>query len=194
MAEQLKPAVFLDRDGTINIDAGYINDPDSFVMYPYAPQAVRMLNKSGFLAVIITNQSGLARGFFTKEVMNEIHGKMNDIFISQGAHIDGLYYCPHDPNAKISEYKTQCSCRKPNTGLIEQAVRELKIDTSKMYFIGDKYSDITAGYKSGCKTVMVKTGYGKGSLLHDTHKWGVMPDAQCETLLDAVRTILSNQI
>ena len=194
MKQNFFPVVFIDRDGTINIDGGYINDPDNFIMYPYASQAVRMLNVNGFLAVVITNQSGLARGFFTEEVMNNIHEKMNNIFKMQGAYIDGLYFCPHDPNAKIEKYKAVCKCRKPETGLIENAIKDLPIDTNRMYFIGDKHSDIMAGHKSGCKTIMVKTGYGKGDLLHKSSKWEVKPDKVCDNLLKAVKIILENQV
>lgn len=191
---ELKPVVFLDRDGTINYDAGYINHTDSFVMYPYASQAVRMLNMEGYLVVVITNQSGLARGFFNLDTMNEIHDKMKDTFEKMGAHIDGIYYCPHDPNAKVAEYKAVCNCRKPETGLIEQALKELPIDKNKMYFIGDKHSDILAGYRSGCKTIMVKTGYGKGDLINKSASWDVKPDMVADTLLDAVKLILENKI
>lgn len=189
---ELYPTVFIDRDGTINLDAGYINDPDNFVMYPYAPQAVRMFNESGFLAVVITNQAGIGRGFFTIETMNLIHKKMNAIFDAQGAKIDGLYYCPHQIGAKIPEYDVDCRCRKPYTGMIEQAFAELPIDKSRTYFIGDKYSDMETGFNAGSKTIMVKTGYGKGELLQKSHKWARKPDAVCETLLDAARLILHN--
>ena len=191
---ELYPTVFIDRDGTINFDAGYINHPDSFVMYPFAPQAIRMLNIHGFLTIIITNQSGLARGFFTEEVLNNIHSKMYDIFQKNGAKIDKLYYCPHDPNAKIEKYKQKCNCRKPMTGMIEQAFSEMPINKSRTYFIGDKYSDIQTGYKSGCKTIMVKTGYGNGETLYSLNKWEIKPDSICDNLLDAVKIILANEI
>lgn len=191
---ELYPTVFIDRDGTINLDAGYINDPDNFVMYPFAPQAVRMLNLSGFLTVIITNQAGLGRGFFTLETMNKIHEKMFAEFKAQGAKINGLYYCPHHIGSKIPEYDKDCRCRKPYTEMIEKAAEELPIDMSKTYFIGDKYSDMQTGFNAGCKTVMVKTGYGKGELLQKSPKWERMPDAVCEDLLDGVRLILSGSL
>ena len=192
MENKLQPVVFIDRDGTINIDGGYINDPDNFIVYPFAPQAIRMLNTHGFLSIVITNQSGLARGFFTKEVMDNIHNKMNNILSQQGAYIDGLYYCPHDPNAKVEKYRATCNCRKPETGLIDSALKDFSIDTNNMYFIGDKHSDIMAGYKAGCKTILVKTGYGKGDLLHKSKNWKVQPDYIADNLLDAVKIILQN--
>lgn len=191
---ELYPTVFIDRDGTINIDAGYINDPDSFVMYPFAPQAVRMLNDAGFLAVIITNQSGLGRGFFTLDIMNNIHKKMYSIFDKNGVIINGLYYCPHDPNAKIAEFKADCNCRKPKTGMVDAAINELPIDTNNMYFIGDKYSDMKTGFASGCKTIMVETGYGKGELLNNSHKWDRMPHKTAANLLEAARLILRKEL
>lgn len=193
MAE-VRPVVFLDRDGTINYDAGYINHIDSFIMYPYAAQAIRMLNVNNFLVVIITNQSGLARGFFNEETLNNIHNKMIEDLKKQGATIDGIYFCPHDPNAKVEKYKAICSCRKPETGLIDMALKDMNINRSKMYFIGDKHSDIMAGYNSGCKTIMVKTGYGKGDLINKSSSWVVKPDKIADTLLDGVKLILKNVI
>lgn len=188
------PTVFIDRDGTINVDAGYINHTDNFIMYPFASQAVRMLNEAGYLAVVITNQSGLGRGFFTVDVMNEIHHKMNNVFEKNGAKIDGLYYCPHDPNAKVEEFKADCNCRKPKTGMIDKALQDLPIDKNNMYFIGDKISDMKTGFATGCKTIMVKTGYGQGELLHKSKNWDRMPDKTASNLLEAVRLILNKEI
>ncbi len=188
--DNLKPVVFLDRDGTINYDAGYINHVDNFIIYPYAAQAIRMLNEKGFLVIIITNQSGLARGFFNENTLEEIHSYMISQLRKKGAEIDGIYFCPHDPNAKIEKYKSVCSCRKPETGLVDQALKDFNIDKNNMYFIGDKHSDIMAGYTSGCKTIMVKTGYGKGDLIHKSKSWKVKPDMVADTLLHAVKYIL----
>lgn len=189
-----KGVVFLDRDGTINYDAGYINHIDNFVMYDYAAQAIRMLNKNGYYVIVITNQSGLGRGFFNEATLEEIHSYMVKSLKEQGALIDGIYFCPHDPNAKVEKYKAVCTCRKPETGLVEMAFKDFDIDKSNMYFIGDKHSDIMAGYKSGCKTIMVKTGYGKGDLINKASKWEVKPDKIADTLLDAVKCILKKQI
>ncbi len=189
-----KPTVFLDRDGTINYDAGYINDTDNFVIYPFAAQSIKMLNDSGYLVVVITNQSGLGRGFFNIETMNKIHEKMYAELAKQGAKIDGLYYCPHDVNAKVAEFKGDCDCRKPKAGMLEQAFSELPIDKSNTFFVGDKHSDIMAGYTFGSKTIMVETGYGKGDLLNKSHKWEVKPDYVAQNLLEATRAILTNKI
>lgn len=185
------PAVFIDRDGTINVDGGYINHVDNFAIYPFAAQAVRMLNVNKWLAVVVTNQSGIGRGFYTIEVMHRLHDKMNAHFASQGAKVDGIYYCPHDPNSKIEEYRKVCNCRKPETGMIDQAIAELPIDTSRMVFVGDKYSDMQAGFRSGCKTIMVNTGYGRGEYEMKSSKWERMPDYRAENLLEAVKITLS---
>lgn len=187
---ELYPTAFIDRDGTINYDAGYINDPDNFIMYPFAPQAVRMLNQSGFLVVIITNQAGIGRGFFTHDTMNMIHKKMYTTFEEQGAKIDQLFFCPHQIGSKIPQYNVDCRCRKPYTGMIEEAWSKLPIDKNRSYFIGDKYSDMETGFNAGCKTIMVKTGYGKGELLQKSMNWKRQPDSVAETLLDAVKLIL----
>lgn len=188
------PCVFIDRDGTINIDGGYINHLENFIIYPFAAQAIRMLNVAGYKAVIITNQSGIGRGFYTIDVMNKLHSKMNALFAAQGAHIDGIYYCPHDVNAKVEEFRQDCACRKPKTGMFEQAAAELPIDRKRTYFIGDKYSDMQAGFSFGCKTVMVNTGYGRGEYELKSHKWQRMPDARAENLLEAVNLILHHKI
>ncbi len=190
----LKPTVFLDRDGTINYDAGYINDTSNFVLYPFAAQAIKMLNDNGYLVIVITNQSGLGRGFFNVETMNKLHEKMNNELDKQGAVIDGLYYCPHDVNAKVEEFRGDCECRKPKAGMPEQAMKDFPIDKSKTYFVGDKHSDIMAGHAVGSKTIMVETGYGKGDLLNKSQNWKVQPDAVAANLLEAVRLILTNKI
>ena len=184
------PAVFIDRDGTINIDAGYMNHIDNFHVYPFAPQAIRMLNIRGILAVVVTNQSGLARGYYTLETMHDTHNKMNRIFDRQGAHIDGLYYCPHDPKAKVEEFRAECKCRKPLTGMLEDAVRDLPIDPERTVFIGDKFSDVGAGINFGSKTILVKTGYGKGELALDSGKY--QPDYIVENLLEACNIVIND--
>lgn len=188
MANQ--PVLFIDRDGTINIDGGYINQPDNFVIYPFASQAIRMLNMSGWLAVIVTNQSGIGRGFYTEEVMHSIHDKMNAHFKSQGAHIDGLYYCPHDPNSKIDKYRQVCDCRKPEAGMLEQAIKDLPVDTKRMAIVGDKYSDMQAGFAVGCETFMVETGYGRGEFEFKSKNWPKQPDHRAANLLEAVNILL----
>ncbi|MDR2884885.1 MAG: HAD family hydrolase [Deferribacteraceae bacterium] len=186
----LRPTAFIDRDGTINIDGGYINHPDNFEVYPYAAQAIRMLNVAGWLVVVVTNQSGIGRGFYTEGVMADIHAKMNAKLNAQGATIDGLYACPHDPNSKIEQYRIECECRKPKTGMFDQAIRELPVDTARMAIIGDKYSDMEPGFKLGMTTIMVATGYGQGDFILKSAKWARQPDYKAANLLEAVRILL----
>lgn len=191
---ELFPTVFIDRDGTINIDGGYINTPDHFDIYPFAAQAVRMLNVHGWQCVVVTNQSGIGRGFYTTEIMHSINSKMYRHFEKQGAKIDGLYYCPHDPNSKIEEFRVKCECRKPKTGMLEAAAADLPIDRNRTIFIGDKYSDMQTGFNFGSKTIMVKTGYGKGEIEQFSASWSRQPDYCAENLLEAVNIILKHNL
>ena len=186
-----KPVVFIDRDGTINKEAGYINHPDNFEIYPFVAQAVRLLNKYDILAVVVTNQAGIARGYFPIENMFRLHDKMVNELEKNGARLDGIYYCPHHPSSKIPEYAKDCDCRKPKPGMIKQAVKDLAIDEKKMYVVGDKVSDIELGWNTGCKTLFVLTGYGKGELAKFEGK-GKKPDFICENLLEAVVEIIKD--
>lgn len=185
-----KKAAFIDRDGTINIDAGYINHPDRFIIYPFALQAMKMLANNGYDIVIITNQAGLSNGYFTEETMDKIHQKLFKACQHAGIEISGLYYCPHSPSAKVEKYKADCDCRKPKPGLLFRAAKELGIDLKESFMIGDKYSDIMAGKNAGCKTILVKTGYGEGELAQNREKWKEAPDFIAEDLLCAARRIL----
>ncbi|GAB7140072.1 D-glycero-beta-D-manno-heptose 1,7-bisphosphate 7-phosphatase [Deferribacterales bacterium RsTz2092] len=186
-----KPVVFIDRDGTINVDGGYINHADNFILYPFAAQAIRMLNTHGYLAVVVTNQSGIAKGFYTEEVMHELHGEMKTRLARGGARVDAIYYCPHDPDAKIEQYRMVCRCRKPDTGMLEQAIAELPIDTTRMTMVGDKYGDIQTGFKMNCRTIMLNTGYGAGEYRLKSSGWARQPDYRAENLLEAIGIVLN---
>jgi D-glycero-D-manno-heptose 1,7-bisphosphate phosphatase len=144
-------AVFLDRDGTIARDVHYCRRPEDFEILPTVPEAVRLLNEHGFKVVVVTNQSGLARGFFDEATLSLIHNKMKHDLSVQGAHIDAIYYCSHHPDA-------HCSCRKPGTALFGQAARELDIDLKQSFVIGDTAMDIGAGQAVGAHTILVTTG------------------------------------
>ncbi len=186
------PAVFIDRDGTINKEAGYMNHPDSFEIYPFVHQAIRLLNIHNILVIVVTNQAGIARGYFPESIMHSLHKKMQYELEKQGAKIDALYYCPHHPSSKNPKLAIDCNCRKPKTGMYEQALNDLPIDTEKTYMVGDKFSDIQFGNNFGAKTIMVKTGYGKGEMELKYHKQSVLPDTVKNNLLDAVLWILSD--
>lgn len=185
-----KPAVFLDRDGTINEQMGYINHISRFHLLPGAAAAIRRLNEERIPVVVVTNQSGLARGYFPEELLTAVHEKMYRQLAEEGAHVDGLYICPHHPEAKEERYRMDCSCRKPKTGLLEQAARELKIDLSASYMVGDRWSDLRCGLRVGATPVLVLTGYGRGDFKYIGPSQQVQPAHVAEDLPAAVSWIL----
>ena len=157
LAAAPSPVVFLDRDGTLNRDVGYLSDPDQLELLPGAGSAVRLLNEAGFRIVIVTNQSGLARGFITEPQLHEIHRRLTAQLQAAGASVDAIVYCPHHPEA-------QCDCRKPGRGLVEQAQRQFPIDCRRSYVVGDKLVDVQLARLIGAKGVLVRTGHGAGTL------------------------------
>jgi len=187
-----KRAVFLDRDGTINRDVGYPNSYGMVEIYPYSFDAVRKINMAGFLAVIVTNQSGIGRGFIEEKNLQDIHRRLCLAFAKRKARFDGIYYCPHYAQSEIPEYKKDCSCRKPNPGMARQAVRDLNIDTKKSYMIGDKVEDIQFGMNINATPILLLTGYGQKSLPKLREK-GIEPSHVAETLIDAVDWILERE-
>jgi len=186
-------AVFLDRDGTINEEMGYINHIDRFALLPRTAEAIRLINASGFKAVVVTNQSAVARGMFPESLVAEVHRKMEDLLRAGRAHIDGIYYCPHHPDFGPPEYRKRCSCRKPATGLIERACNELNIDPTQSYMVGDRIMDVEFGHKIGAKGILVLTGYGKGELTYCNGQWGGEPDFIAEDLYAAVQWIITQK-
>ena len=139
-----RPAAFLDRDGVLNVDHGYAHKPEQLDWIAGAPEAVRQLNDAGYLVIVITNQSGVARGYYDEAAIHKFHSHMQEALQAQGAHIDAFYYCPHQPDGKITEFAVRCRCRKPNTGMLEQAAREWPIDLTRSFLIGDKDGDMAA--------------------------------------------------
>ena len=135
----MRPAVFLDRDGTINEQMGYINHISRFVMLPRAAAAIRLLNAQGIPVVVVSNQSGLARGYFPESLIQEVHAKMNRVLAEAGAHVDGIYICPHHPEAKEERFRLACDCRKPKPGLFLQAAADLDLDLGRSYVVGDRW-------------------------------------------------------
>lgn len=172
-------AVFLDRDGTIARDVPYCSTPDDFNLLPTAAEAIRLLNKSNFKVVVITNQSGIGRGYFTEETLSRIHEKMEHELKQQGARVDAIYYCPHHPD-------DGCDCRKPKTALFRQAAEELDINIGNSYVVGDMPGDIDAGKALGCRTVLVTTGPGKRDGISNP------PDYIARDLLEAAQWIVEN--
>ena len=175
---KLKKAVFLDRDGTICEDVNYLSSADELKLFPFATEAVRLLNKNNFLVILITNQSGIARGFFDENILREIHGKLISELAKQNAKLDAIYFCPHNS-------VDNCACRKPKTGMIEQASKDFLIDLETSWMIGDKAIDVEAGFNAGTKTALVFTGYGQ----KDLEKLKRKPDIVAENLFEAVKII-----
>jgi D-glycero-D-manno-heptose 1,7-bisphosphate phosphatase len=190
MERTMKPAVFLDRDGTINIEKGYLYLAVDFEFVPGAPEAIQLLNKAGFLVVVVTNQSGIARGYYTEDDVENLHRHVDRKLESAGAHIDVWLYCPHHPSGRGS-YSLPCTCRKPLPGMLLQAAARYKIDLEKSFMVGDKLADIEAGLAAGCSTMLVRTGYGTG----EEQRVGA-GTLVCNDLLSAAHTLvrLSNPI
>jgi D-glycero-D-manno-heptose 1,7-bisphosphate phosphatase len=185
----LRPAVFIDRDGTINEDHGYVSSPDELIMYPWAAEAVRLVNESGLLVIVITNQSGIARRLYTEETLAAIHERMASELAQGGARVDAIYYCPHHPEIGDERYRMACECRKPGTGMLLAAAREHGVDLSRSYVIGDKASDINLAAGAGARGALVLTGYGRETLArHD--RWPCAPAIVADNLLEAVKLIL----
>ena len=139
-----RPAAFLDRDGVLNVDRGYVYRPDQLEWIAGAPEAVRLLNEAGYAVIVVTNQSGIARGLYDEAAMHQFHAYMQDALRAHGAHIDAFYYCPHHPDGTIKSLAVRCNCRKPGTGMFEQAAREWPIDRARSFMIGDKDADMQA--------------------------------------------------
>ena len=185
-------AVFLDRDGTINKDVGYPNSYSAIEIFPYSFEAVRKLNKSGLLVVIITNQSGIGRGLIIEENLEAIHRQMKDAFSRHGALFDGIYYCPHYPFSPSPEYRENCQCRKPLPGMALKAAQDLRIDLKNSYMVGDKVEDVLFGVNIGARPILCLTGFGRESLPKLKEK-GVKPAFVAKTLLEAVNWILREE-
>lgn len=188
----LKPAVFLDRDGTINEQMGYINHLSRFHMLPGTAAAISRLNNAGIPVVVVTNQSGLARGYFPESLLTEVHLKMERELAENGAHVDGIYICPHHPEAKEEKFRVSCDCRKPKNALFLKAANDLQIDLSQSYVVGDRWSDLKAAASCKAKGILVLTGYGQGDyeFIGPTQK--IQPHYVAQDLQDAVSWILGD--
>ena len=192
MSGNPQSAIFIDRDGTLNEDIGYVSSPAQLTLYPWAAEAVRLINEAALKAIVITNQSGIARGMYTEEILDAIHQEMIEELATQGAKLDGVYYCPHHPKIGDSRYTMACDCRKPKTGMLDRAASEHDIDLSRSFVIGDKASDINLALNAGARAVLVLTGYGRETQAHP-HLFPCEPAFVAETLLDAVRLLLDTR-
>ncbi len=154
-------AVFLDRDGTINVEKQYLHRAEEFVFISGAPQAIRLLKEAGFLVIIVTNQSGVGRGYYDEAAVHRLHRYMDGELARHGAAVDGYYLCPHHPLHGVGDYRRECCCRKPLPGMLLEAAQDFAIDLASSYMIGDKLVDVEAGLAAGCRPLMVRTGYGE---------------------------------
>jgi D-glycero-D-manno-heptose 1,7-bisphosphate phosphatase len=181
-------AVFLDRDGTIIEEVGYLDRPERVELFPWTIDAVRVLNRAGLAVVLVSNQSGVARGFFTEDVVDAVHQRMADLLAEGGARIDAYYYCPHHPDGKVPQYAQTCDCRKPGRGLVDRAARELGIDPARSFVVGDRWLDVALGRAVGAQSVLVRTGYGANE--EDKGPADLAADAVVDNLIAATSWIL----
>ena len=154
-------AVFIDRDGTMIEDVGYLDRMERLKLFPYTVDAIRLLGRAGFKVVVVTSQAGVANGIVTEEFLAEAHDAIRQMVAEAGGRIDGFYYCPHLPTAVVEKYRTDCDCRKPKPGMIHSAARDLSLDLAGSYVVGDRWRDIEMGQAAGVPGILVETGYGK---------------------------------
>lgn len=186
-------AVFLDRDGTINEEAGYMDSFDKLSILPPSFEAIRLINRSGMKAVVITNQAGVAKGLFSEEHVWEIHERIQGELRERGAHIDRFYYCPHHPTEGQGKYLQVCDCRKPAAGMLIRAAEEMNIDLGRSYLVGDMVKDMEAARRAGVKAVLVRTGHGGNVLSDELTLDDTAPDYIADDILDAVGWIMKDR-
>ncbi|MGB6429787.1 MAG: HAD family hydrolase [Candidatus Acidiferrales bacterium] len=178
-----RPAVFLDRDGTICEEMGYLNHISRLRVFPFAAEAIARLNSAGLPVVVVTNQSGVARGIFPEALVTQVEMRMETELAVGGARIDAFYYCPHVKDQK-------CDCRKPLPGMLERAAREHGLDLKRSVVVGDRYADVAMAHAVGALGILVKSGYGSGDFEYHGAQWPRQPDAVLEDLAEAAQWIL----
>jgi len=181
-------AVFLDRDGTLIDDVGYLERVDRIALFPWSVDAVRLLNRAGFRVVVITNQGGVARGYFSEAVVESLHRHIDAVFAEGGARIEAYYYCPHHPQGTVEPFNSRCDCRKPGRGLVDRAAHDLGLDLHASFVVGDRWHDIQLARVIGARGVLVRTGYGVTA--EETPVAGLVPDAIADNLMSATSWIL----
>ncbi len=182
-------AAFLDRDGTLNEEVNFVRTPEQLELLPGAAAAVRALNEHGIVVCIISNQSGVARGYYTEEDLVPIHAKLERELGRAGARIDRIYYCPHHPTEGKPPYNVVCDCRKPDIGMLRQAAREFDLDLHRSFVVGDRIVDIQAGQNAGATSILVMTGYGPHAL-EECREKGVVPDFIAADITEAAKIII----
>jgi D-glycero-D-manno-heptose 1,7-bisphosphate phosphatase len=186
---QYNRAVFLDRDGTINFEKEYLYRAEHFAFIPGAPQAIKLLKDAGFLVIVVTNQSGVARGYYDEAAVHELHRYMDAQLAPLGACVDAYYFCPHHPEHGIGAYRKECECRKPLAGMLLQAAADFSLDLKSSFIVGDKLADMEAGLKADCRPLLVRTGYGAAESAKLPAGIPVFDD-----LLAAARAIVGEQV
>jgi D-glycero-D-manno-heptose 1,7-bisphosphate phosphatase len=186
------PGVFVDRDGTLNEEVGYMNHLSRLRLFPWSGRAIRKLNGAGVPVIAVTNQSGIARGYFTDELLHRVHEEISRQLAAQNARIDAFYYCPHHPEAPLPAYRLACRCRKPATGMVEEGARRFRLDLANSYVVGDTYRDMQLGFNAGLHTILVMTGYGRGEFEYHARQWPRQPERVVENLLEASTLILED--
>ena len=181
-------AVFLDRDGTMIEDVGYLDRLERLRLFPYTIDAVRLLTAAGFKIIVVTSQNGIANGVLTEEFLGVAHAHMSALFAAAGGKVDGYYYCPHSPHAPVERYRTDCDCRKPKPGMILAAARDHAIDLASSIVIGDRWRDIEMGLAAGTKAMLVETGYGRTEAARRPP--AIPPVPVFGTLIEAVSVVL----
>jgi len=188
-----RPAVFIDRDGTLTEEMGYVNHPKRVRLLPRSAEAIRRLNRAGIPAVVVTNQAGVARGYFSEDVLHAVNAAVVALLKDADAHLDGVYVCPHHPTEGEPPFRLDCECRKPKPGLLYRAAAELSLDLARSTMIGDKPSDLVPGRSVGGRSVLVLTGYGLGEWEYRRASFPVAPDHVAADLLDAVEWVLAGR-
>jgi D-glycero-D-manno-heptose 1,7-bisphosphate phosphatase len=184
----MTPAVFLDRDGTLIEEVGYLGHADRVAMFPYTVDALRVLQRAGFALVVITNQAGVAHGYYGEDGVHAVHAHLDARFRDGGVAVAGYYYCPHLKDARVESYRRVCDCRKPEPGMVLRAARDLDLDLSRSYVIGDRWSDVLVATRTGGTGILVRTGAGAFEEDRPVDEAGPAPIV--DTLLDAATWIL----
>jgi len=185
LAKKGRLAVFVDRDGTITEEMGYLKEPEKLRLIPRSAEAIKLLNRRRMPVIVVSNQSGVARGYFTEKTVRETHQKLKELLTEKGAHLDSIYYCPHHSKFGSPKYRKNCNCRKPKPGMLLKAARRFNLDLKKGYVIGDKVEDIKLARKVGARGILVLTGYGRKSKSKKLN-----PDHTAKDLYHAVQWIL----
>jgi D-glycero-D-manno-heptose 1,7-bisphosphate phosphatase len=183
-----RPAIFLDRDGTLIEEVGYLDDLERLVLFPWTIDALRLLRRAGYLLFVITNQAGIARGYFDETFVDSVHRHLGERFAAAGAPIEAFYFCPHHPEATLPAYRMTCDCRKPRPGMLERAAAAFGLDLTRSFVIGDRWLDVATAKAVGAKGVLVRTGYGAHESRHP--EAGIDPDGVVDHVFAAASWIV----